>query len=98
MRILFIVVLSSLLFGCSFTYSPVKEVGEGLHQIKTYGNAFSTRDDLIDALKRKASKICGSNEYEFVQDIFIKGDTVYGVGPGYSDINVGTAIATIRCI
>ena len=103
MRSLPLLFLSMLFTGCSITYSPVEDLGNDFYEITTYGNAFSTKEDLKIALVKKAEAVCGSKKYFFVSnaiadDISFKTDTLYGAGPGYSDITTGKAVAKIGCL
>ena len=96
-------ITSIILGGCSLTYSPVEQLAENEYKITTYGNAFSSREDLKMALNEKAQEVCGSDKYEFIpnfmgDEISIQNSTAYGVGPGYSDVTTGTAFAKIRCL
>jgi hypothetical protein len=103
MKFLPVLFLSLLVTGCSITYSPVEDLGNNIYEITTYGNAFSSTEDLKVALGEKAEEVCGSKNYSFIPNIFgddisFKTDTTYGAGPGYSDITSGTAIAKISCL
>ena len=103
MKFLAVLFSSLLVTGCSITYSPVDDLGNNIYEITTYGNAFSTTEDLKIALREKAEEVCGSKNYFFVPNVFgddisFKTDTAYGAGPGYSDITSGTAIAKISCV
>lgn len=88
-----------LLSGCSITYSPVTPLGDNKHRITTYGNAFSTAEDLQVALNKKASEVCGNNQYEFIEnELKVTSGDVYtgGVSPTY--MKSGTVYAIVQCL
>ena len=98
MKFLFIF-LPLLLNGCSFTYSPVDNLGEGKYKITTYGNAFSTSEDLQEALKEKAVEVCGTNQFEFLQnELKVSTGDVYVGGPVPISMTSGTVYAIVQCL
>jgi hypothetical protein len=91
-------ILIFVLGGCSITYSPVDDLGEGKYKITTYGNAFSTQEDLQIALNEKATKTCGENNYDFLQnDLKITSGDFYAGGVSPISMTSGTVYAIVQC-
>ena len=87
-----IIPLALILTGC--TFYNVNEVGEDTYKISGSASALKSRSAIVENIKNKASKVCGDDDFEFV-------DQVTGrINPNYSGNPANTSqtiTMTVKC-
>lgn len=87
-----IIPLVFILTGC--TFYNVNEVGEDTYRISGSASALKSRSAIIENIKNKATKVCGNDNYEFI-------DPATGwVNPNYSGNPANTSqtiTMTVKC-
>jgi len=64
-----------MLGGCAIPYAPKgstiyaggytdKKLSDGEYLVRFEGNAYNTTDQVVEFVKRRASELCGSSEFE----------------------------------
>jgi hypothetical protein len=94
---LFLIILSTLLVGCSIAYTTKQEVSKNEYIVEAHGNAFSTEDDLLIKIHERAEQLCGKSNYTF-NGAYSKKDDWSGYASTGIVFSMGYMKANVYCL
>jgi len=96
MKIL-LLIIPLVLSGCALSAASYKEISANTYEISATGNVWDNEETLLKTINRKATKVCGSENYTLSGDSEIVVDsveTVYATAP--TQTLVRTAICELQ--